>query len=159
MQTTKINYRNLVRQLIPAHKRQPVRLWWLGRLIAPLETIWAAFDKWRSDTRMMINVNSQVAVFEGYLRRKFDEPVAIRVVTFDDSALMVSLEVEAQGVDFALESEDDPFVEVALYGEVREKFGNADFIVYIPSNVDQDAIRAEIERFRLAQMKYEIIQQ
>ena len=65
MQTTRINCRNLVRQLLPTHKRQPVRLWWLRGLLSPLETLFASFDKWRSDTRMIINVNSQVKVFEG----------------------------------------------------------------------------------------------
>lgn len=161
MQTTRINYRNLVRQLIPAHKRQPVRLWWIGRLIAPLDTIWAAFDKWRSDTRMMINVNSQVAVFEGYLQKKYNEPIAIRVVTFDDGMLRVSLRAEGDTLRLCtgLRPDEQSREAVPLRGEIREMFGDADFIVYIPLTVDVDMIRAEIERFKQALVEYKIIQQ
>lgn len=161
MQTTRINYRNLVRQLIPAHKRQPVRLWWLRGLIAPLEALFASFDKWRSDTRMMINVNSQVAVFEGYLRKKYNEPIAIRVVTFDDGMLRVSLRAEGDTLRLCtgLRPDEQSREAVPLRGEIREMFGDADFIVYIPLTVDVDMIRAEIERFKQALVEYKIIQQ
>lgn len=158
MLTVRINYRNLVRQLLPAHKRQPVRLWWLRGLVSPLSGLFGDFDRWRSNTRMLVNVSSQVAVFEGYLKRKYNEPIAIRVSTFNDGALMVALEVEGQGVDIALHREMNPAVAVALQGEVREQFGDADFIVYIPAGIDAEEIRAEIERFKLAQMRYRIVQ-
>lgn len=161
MQTTRINYKNLVRQLLPTHKRQPVRLWWLQGLTAPLAVLFASFDKWRSDTRMIVNVNSQVKVFEGYLRKKYGQPVEIKIVTYDDGALMVCLEQEGdtQRIDVALdETEATPTADLPLDGEIREQFGDADFIVYIPAGVDIDLIRAEIERFKQALTQYRIIQ-
>lgn len=160
MQTTRIDYRNLVRQLLPTHKRQPVRLWWLRGLVAPLGGLFAAFDKWRSDTRMIVNVSSQVAVFEGYLRKKYNEPIAIKVVTYDDGLARVSLRAEgpAQRLRTALRSEPERQA-IPLRGEIRARFGDADFIVYIPTGVDADLIRAEIERFKQALVRYKIIQQ
>ncbi len=160
MQTTRIHYRNLVRQLLPTHKRQPVRLWWLRGLVAPLGALFASFDKWRSDTRMIVNVNSQVAVFEGYLRKKYGEPIAIRVVTFDDGMLRVSLRAEGDTLRLRTGLRDEATREtVPLRGEIRAQFGDADFIVYIPLAVDVDMIRAEIERFKQALVQYKIIQQ
>ena len=160
MQTTRINYKNLVRQLLPAHKRQPVRLWWLRGLVAPLGTLFAEFDKWRSDTRMIVNVNSQVAVFEGYLRKKYGEPVAIRVVTYDDGLVRVSLRAEGDTLRLRAGLRDETAREaMPLRGEIRELFGDADFIVYIPIGVDIDLIRAEIERFKQALVQYKIIQE
>lgn len=160
MQTTRIDFRNLVRQLLPAHKRQPVRLWWLRILVAPLIALFEIFDKWRSDTRMIVNVNSQVKVFEGYLRKKYGQPVAIKVVTYDSWLARVSLRAEgySQRLTAGLRSETVRR-SLPLRGEIRERFGDADFIVYIPAEIDIDLIRAEIERFKQALVQYKIIQQ
>lgn len=152
---TKVNFSNLVRQLLPTHKRQPVRLWWLRSLVAPLQALFDAFDKWRSDTRMVVNVTSQVAVFEGYLRKKYAQPVAIKLVTYSDGGLHVGLEREGQHVAVGY---GDHGVTVPLAGEIRERFGDADFIVYIPASVDIESIRADVERFKIALTRYRIIQ-
>lgn len=153
-----ILFNNLVRQLLPPHKRQPVRLSLLRAFIAPLSQLFASFADWRSDTRMMINVNSQVKVFEGYLRKKYNEPVTIKIITFDDGLLMVCLENEGILLqpDIGLEAEKK--IDVPLDGEVRDRFGDADFIVYIPAGLDINLIRAEIEKYKQALTKYKIIQ-
>lgn len=67
----KMNFLNLARQLLPPHKRQPVRMKLLHGFFAPLHSLFETFDQWRSDSRMMVNVNSQIKVFEGYLRKKY----------------------------------------------------------------------------------------
>lgn len=153
-----ILFNNLVRQLLPPHKRQLVRLSLLRAFIAPLSQLFASFADWRSDTRMMINVNSQVKVFEGYLRKKYNEPVTIKIITFDDGLLMVCLENEGILLqpDIGLEAEKK--IDVPLDGEVRDRFGDADFIVYIPAGLDINLIRAEIEKYKQALTKYKIIQ-
>lgn len=155
----KIQFANLVRQLTPPHKRQPVRLTLLRAFVAPLQVLFNSFDKWRSDTRMMINVNSQVKVFEGYLRKKYNEPITIKIVTFDDGLLMVCLESEGTLLQPDIGQEDEKTVDIPLDGEIRMQFGDADFIVYIPPNIDIDLIRAEIERYKQALTDYKIIQQ
>lgn len=153
-----ILFNNLVRQLLPPHKRQLVRLSLLRAFIAPLSQLFASFADWRSDTRMMINVNSQVKVFEGYLRKKYNEPVTIKIITFDDGLLMVCLENEGILLqpDIGLEAEKK--IDVPLDGEIRDRFGDADFIVYIPAGLDINLIRAEIEKYKQALTKYKIIQ-
>lgn len=108
---------------------------------------------------MMINVNSQVKVFEGYLRKKYDEPIKIKIVTFDEGLLLVGLVEEGMTMmpEIGLEGEDH-FTGVPLDGEVRERFGDANFIVYIPITVDVNVIRAEIEKYKQALTIYKIIQ-
>lgn len=156
----KINFQNLARQLLPQHKRQPVRLSFVRAFLSPLQTLFGqSFDIWRDDARMKINVNSQVLVFEGYLRKKYNEKVAIKIVTFDDGLLRVGLEEEGLAMmpEIGL-ADEDKFANVPLDGEIRERFGDADFIVYIPSRVNIDLIRAEIEKYKQALIEYKIIQ-
>lgn len=154
----RINFNNLVRQLTPPHKRQPVRLSVLRAFAKPLADLFASFDKWRSDTRMMVNVNSQVKVFEEYLRRKYNEPIRIKIITFDDGLLSVCLEHEGVTLQPEFGHEDEMMQEVPLDGEIRANFGDVDFIVYVPANVDLVMIRAEIEKYKQALIRYRIIQ-
>lgn len=153
-----IIFTNLVRQLLPPHKRQPVRLSLLRAFIAPLTQLFASFTVWRGDTRMMINVNSQVKVFEGYLRKKYNEPVTIKIITFDDGLLLVCLENEGVLLQPDVGLTDEKRIDVPLDGEIRDRFGDADFIVYIPAGLDINLIRAEIEKYKQALTKYKIIQ-
>lgn len=154
-----INILNLVRQLLPPHKRQPIRLALLKSFLNPLETLFKDFYIWRENARMMINVNSQVKIFEGYLRKKYNQPIAIKIITFSDGLLLVGLESEGEAMMpvIGLESENR-FAEVPLETEVRDQFGDADFIVYIPAEIDINLIRAEIEKYKQALVTYKIIQ-
>ena len=154
----KINFDNLVRQLLPPHKRQPVRLMLLRAFAHPLADLFADFGKWRDDTRMMVNVNCQVKVFEGYLRKKYQEPISIKIITFSDGLLLVGLEEEGTTMMPSIGLETEAMVDVPLDGEIRECFRDADFIVYIPAGIDIDLIRAEIENYKQALTKYNIIQ-
>lgn len=154
----KLNIDNLVRQLLPPHKRQPVRLLILRVFAGRLKTLFGEFDQWRDDTRMMVNVDSQVKVLEGYLRVKYREPISIKIVTFDDGLLLVGLEEEGETFMPAISDDNEQPADVPLVNEIRERFGDADFLVYIPAGVDVDLIRAEIERYKRALAKYNIIQ-
>jgi len=157
----KLNIDNLVKQLLPWYKRQPVRLAILRAMVSPLRLMWADFDRWRDDTRMTINVNSQVAVLEGYLKKKYNQPVTITIVTFDDGALEVGLieEGETFAINVPLENETElqQAPVVPLDGEIRAQFGDVDFIVYIPIELDVDLVTADIERFKQALIKYKIV--
>lgn len=42
-----IEYDNLVKQLLPPHKRQRVRLWLLRAFVLPLREMFEAFGIWR----------------------------------------------------------------------------------------------------------------
>ncbi len=154
----KINFNNLVRQLLPPHKRQPVRLMLLRAFAHPLADLFVGFSRWRDDTRMMVNVNCQVKVFEGYLRKKYNEPIAIKIVTYNDGLMMVCLEREGVLLQPEIGHEEEKIVEVPLDGEIRANFGDVDFIVYVPAGLDLNLIRAEVEKYKQALIKYKIIQ-
>lgn len=156
----KVNYRNLLRQLLPPHKRQPFRLAFLQGLIVPLQSLFDNFDTYRNDSRMMFNVNSQVKVLEGYLRKKYNEPLGIKVATFDAGLLNVGLEIEGETmmVWFGLSSEEQ-LKGVPLKDELRDKFAETDFVVYIPAGLDKLQVEADIEKYKLALVTYKIIQQ
>jgi|APDOM4702015159_1054818.scaffolds.fasta_scaffold112211_2 hypothetical protein len=156
----KAGFIRLVRVLLPPEKRQTKRLDWLQPLIAvPLNTLFASFDGWRTNTRMMINVNSQVKVFEGYLRKKYNEPIAIKIVTFEDGLLPVCLEEEGTTQQPSFGDEVADMVAIPLDGEMRLLFGDVDFVVYIPKGVNADLIGAEVEKYKQALTTFKIIQQ
>ncbi len=152
----KLQTANLIRQMLPPYKRQPVRLGFLRSLAEPLQILFAEFDTWRDDIRLRINVNSQVKVLEGYLRRKYCEPVAIKIVTYEDGLLPVGLETE--GMMPEISDDQTRMAAVALSGEIREAFGNADFLVYVPEGLDTEQVRADIERYKQVLTRYKIIQ-
>ena len=52
----------------------------------------------------------------------------------------------------------DPFQSIALEGESGVPFEDADFIVYIPLSVSIGQVSAEVEKYKLADKKYKIIQ-
>lgn len=155
----KMNCPNLVRQLLPPHKRQPVRLKWLIGLLALLQRLFDSFDVWRKGTRMLVNVNSQVKVLEGYLRKKFND-VNIRIVTFNNGLLLVGLISEGRTMwpEIGLAKEKQMKL-IPLENEVCDKFGGVNFIVYIPTTVDKQQIELEIDKYKQALITYKIIQQ
>jgi len=157
----KLNIHNLVRQLVPTHRRQPVRLWWLRRLAWPIGELWDDFAVWRDDVRFRINLTGQVRVLEGYLNKKYDTAEwRIRIVSFEDGLMWVGLETEGDNYHprFGILSEAGPFVAIPLAGELRGSLGDVDFVVYIPAGIDAATIHAEVERYRLAGMTFKIIQ-
>lgn len=156
----KINYSNLIRQLLPPHKRQASRIAFLKGLTAPLESLFDSFDTYRNDSRMMFNVNSQVKILEGYLRKKYNEPVGIKVSTFNSGLLNVGLEIEGETmmVWFGM-SDEGQLKGIPLKDELRDKFAEADFVVYIPAGIDKLQVEADIEKYKLALVTYKIIQQ
>ncbi|WP_018669021.1 hypothetical protein [Bacteroides gallinarum] len=156
----KMNCRNLFRQLLPPHKRQPVRIGFLCVFASLLQKLFDSFTAWREDTRMMINVNSQVKVLESYLRKKYNEPVDIRIETFNNGLLLVGLESEGRTMWPEISLEDERQTRpVPLENEVRDKFEGVNFIVYIPEGIDRTLVEIDIEKFKQALITYKIIQQ
>lgn len=156
-----LNIKNLVYQLIPLHKRLPNRIGWLWLLTRPLASLWEDFVTWRANTRMMVNVNSQKKVLESYLTKKYNQKISIRIEDFDDQLLEVSkdqLESEETMPKFSLRNENFEKPAIPLQGEIRQRFENVDFIVYIPVGLDAELISAEIEKYKQAQLKYRIQQ-
>lgn len=155
----KIDFSNLVRQLLPNHKRQPVRLRLLRAFVKPLAELFASFSRWRDETRKLINVTNQKGVLEQFLRSKYGA-IDITIESYRETGFAVGLRPEGIGVAQAVgqnRAEGNPAV-IPLRGENRELFGDVDFIVHIPAGVDAEQVRADIEKYRAALTTFKIEQ-
>lgn len=155
-----IDIKNLAYQLVPPHKRLPLRLRWLSALLMPLVEQWTSFCAWRMASRMLVNVNSQTAVLEGYLRTKYHEPTAIKIESYEDGLLMIGLTTESEERRMWFhESEDgSPIPEFPLSQEIRNRFKGDGFLVYIPEHLDRTLVEAEIDRYKQALISYRLVQ-
>lgn len=151
-----IDIKNLAYQLLPPHKRLPLRLRWLSALLLPLSEQWTSFRAWRTTSRMLVNVNSQTAVLEGYLRTKYHEPTAIKIESYEDGLPTIGLTTESEErlVWLHCSEAGDPVMEFPLSQEIRNRFDGVGFIVYIPSNLDRTLVEADIDRYKQALVTY-----
>lgn len=156
---SKINYQNLIRQLLPPHKRQQTRIQLLQGFIIPLQKLFTDFNTWRENSRMMVNVNSQVKILEGYLRKKYKAPITIKIITFNNGLMLVGLESEGTTMWPVIGLTDEEMKTIPLENEIRDKFDGADFIVYIPEGINKMLIESEIEKYKQVLTTYKIIQQ
>lgn len=159
MRNYKIDFRNMVRQLLPNHKRQPVRLRLLRAFVKPLAELFASFSRWRDETRKLINVTNQKGVLEQFLRSKYGA-IDITIESYRETGFAVGLRPEGISVAQAVglnRAEGAPAV-IPLRGENREQFGDVDFIVHIPAGVDAEQVRADIEKYRAALTTFKIEQ-
>ncbi len=144
-----LNFKELVRQYVAPHRRQPNRLNWLWSLV-DLSASWDRFARWREYYRYKVHVTSQHRSLQGHLNKTFGGGIIIK--SFEDQFLEIGLnEEEAHWVTF------DPYQNVALEGERETTFADVDFIVYSPSDVDQNLLSAEIEKYKLADKAYKIV--
>lgn len=147
-----LNFKEIIRQYVAPHRRQPARLKWLWALI-DLSSVWDSFSQWRAYYRYKVHVTSQHRSLQGHLTKLFGNGTLIRVKSYQDGFLDVGLDSEpAHWVVFA------PYEEVALEGESGLTFDDVDFVVYVPAGINAAQVAAEIEKYKLADKKYKIIQ-
>lgn len=159
MKDYKIDFRNLVRQLLPHHMRLPVRLRILRCLFKPLIVLYEAFCTWKENTRRLMSVTNQQGVLEQFLREKYHDDT-ITIVSYREDGFAVGLDPEGLSTAQAIglnDGEGSP-AEVSLKGELYQQFGDVDFIVYISAATDPVKIRADVEKYRPALTTYKIIQ-
>ena len=76
----------------------------------------------------------------------------ILIKSYEDQFLAIGLNSEpAHWVLF------EPMQEIALEGEGGQSFIDVDFIVYVPEGIDLSLVRAEIERYKIADRTYKIV--
>lgn len=144
-----LNIRELIRQYIAPHRRQPNRINWLSALI-DLQSVYDAFATWRSYYRYKVHITSQHKALQGHLNKTFGGGIIIK--SYDDQYLDVGLNTEpAHWVLF------NPWQEISLEGESEMIFADADFVVYAPAGIDLNLLIAEIEKYKLADKVYKII--
>lgn len=159
MRSYKIDFRNHVRQSLPYHKRQSVRLRFLWAFVKPLADLFTSFSQWRDETRRLLNVTNQKGVLEQFLRNKYEAP-DITIESYREMGFAVGLRPEGIGVAAVVgqsREEGIPAI-ISLRGESREQFGDVDFIVHIPAGVEAEQVRADIEKYRAALTTYKIEQ-
>ena len=144
-----LNFKELIRQYIAPHRRQPVRLGWLWSLV-DLDGVWQSFAVWRDYYRYKVHVTSQHRSLEGHLGKTFGS--GIRVKSYEDQFMAIGLDSEP--AHWAL---FEPTQEIALEGESGQSFKDVDFIVYVPEGIDLSLVRAEIERYKIADKTYKIV--
>lgn len=145
-----LNIKEIVRQYVAPHRRQTNRLKWLWALV-DLDSIWASFVEWRSYYRYKVHVTSQHRSLQGHLSKTFGSGILIK--SYNDQFLDIGLNSEpAHWVFF-----DEPMQEIALVGESGQSFDDVDFIVYVPEGCDLPLVKAEIEKYKLADKTYKIV--
>lgn len=159
MKNYRIDFPNLIRQLLPTARRQSVRLALLRGLLNPLAEAFDAFDAWRSEVRRMLTVTNQKGVLEHFLRRKYRAP-EIEIIGYREEGYPVSLQEEQASIDHSvgLNADEGNAAVVPLRGEGRDRLDGADFVVRIPEGVDPAAIQADVERYRPATTIFKIEQ-
>ena len=144
-----LNFKELIRQYVAPHRRQPNRLAWLWSLV-DLDGVWQSFSDWRDYYRYKVHVTSQHRSLEGHLNKTFGGGILIK--SYEDQFLAIGLNSEpAHWVLF------EPMQEIALEGEGGQSFKDVDFIVYVPEDIDLSLVRAEIERYKIADRTYKIV--
>lgn len=144
-----LNFKELIRQYVAPHRRQPNRLGWLWSLV-DLDGVWQSFSDWRDYYRYKVHVTSQHRSLEGHLNKTFSGGILIK--SYEDQFLAIGLNSEpAHWVLF------EPMQEIALEGEGGQSFKDVDFIVYVPEGINLSLVRAEIERYKIADRTYKIV--
>lgn len=148
-----INYKAWVRQYVSPYRRQPNRLAWLGSLVN-LQPVFDRFASWRAYYRYKINLNSQRMVLQAHLCRLFGDGIVVK--SYEDGYIGIGLNSEpAHWKGFGL-NDENYFIPLVLTGETIEGFERFDFIVTIPPDVNIDMLKAEIEKYKLADKSYTI---
>lgn len=158
----------LIKQYLAPHRRRQNRLVWLTGLI-DLESAFGDFFEWRNKYRYKTRVTSQIFVLENHLSRSFS-PYLFAVRNYpdnfvpignnDEDNFWIALGTETTGKErylpFALTDENPDSSTGDFYVEISGKAeaGKLEFV--IPEELTV-RIRAEIEKYKLADKKFNII--
>jgi len=149
-----IRFNELIRTYLAPHRRTKNRITWLTSLI-DLQTVFSAFSAWRSNYRYKIMLNGQLAILEGHLKKTFGDGIIIK--SYEDGYIGIGLIQEPAHWLLIGLSDENLFAEVPLIGEGGHSFDGVDFLVIVPAVYNIAMIRAEIEKYKLADKKYNII--
>lgn len=147
------NTKRLIFQYLAPHRRQAVRLKWLYSLI-DLQGVFDTFHAWRSHYRYKVKVTSQILVLTHHLNKVFNTNILIQ--SYVDSYVIIgNIAEETHWISLGLEDEQ-PGVFFPLTGESTSNFDDSDFLVIAPGGTDVIQLRGEIDKYNLADKKYNI---
>jgi len=156
MKRLNANFDLLIVQLLPPHKRQTVRVKIL-RILFNLSDLFNRFHEWRKKQLLLIHITSQVKILEGYLRNLFGKIITIRENA--DKLKGISKLAEGQLQMMGLSTETGMLASFPLLSEFGKDLQGADFIVIAPADIDSEALKIEIEKFKQMDKKYIIKQE
>jgi len=151
MRKLNVNFLRLILQLLPPHKRQPIRLFVLQSLI-DLLPVYNVFDIWRSQQCRLINMNSQKKVLESYLKMIIHPSVFI--LTYTEMLVLISLFVEEQLISVGLLSESTVLLPLLDELNILDGF---DFVAFVPAGTDVEKTKIEIEKFKAIDKHYKVV--
>lgn len=152
-----INFNWYVEKYIPPFIRKIKTVKVAKALIKPLLSLWIDFFNFRQEMIYRTNLTSQRLSLESHLNKIFD-PIQKRILIlhYNDAGLFFPLSDEGyDGIVISLEAENDGIF-IALDGEVQEDLG-VSFIVHVPTGLNNEMIKGEIELYKLAGKTYNII--
>ena len=148
-----ISFERLIAHLLPTFLRTPSLLAYVGALIAPINTLWRALTKYRTDTLYRVTHTGQVVYLQKVLNDRFDK--AERRITIRDGIineptyLYPSHEAKPIHLDHT------------IYTREELAFKDVDFVVVLPSELlltaeEELRMNALISAYKLATKTYTI---
>lgn len=151
----KLNILNLIRQNLPSFKRQNNRMHLIHALLAPLCQLWDEFVYWRDYQCMLMNIYGSKGVMEGFLRFKYrNDGISISLRTSNLPRISLREEERLKRIGLA---DEVARLSTTIRDESTDNNLDVDFIVRIPSSINQDSVTADIERFKPYFATYKIV--
>jgi hypothetical protein len=139
-----VDFRKWLLWMLPAVLRKPRLIALVRALTVPIVRIHAAFMVFRNVANESARVTGQVCVLRAHLNRRFDPDGRIEI--WDDAM--------SADTYIYMVSENRPF----YLGAHLSSAGGADFVVLVPAalSAQEQAIRREVDRFKLITKKFRI---
>lgn len=150
-----IDYKKLVRLLLPIRLRKAIVLAFLGAFIWCLQLIYNVFNLNRGANLYRLKITPQVVYLEKLLNDRYD--IGQRRIVIDDTithdALYIYQKEEAKPLSIFLKSENKP---VFLYRSEETDLNPVDFTISVPMDIQfQEAeLRALVDSYKLAGKTY-----
>ncbi len=150
-----IDYKKLVKLLMPVRLRNPIISASLSGFIWCLQLIYNTFIQNRIVNLYRLTITPQVVYLERLLNDKYD--ISLRRIRIDDTithdALYIYQKEENKPLELYIKSENKP---VYLYRSEETDLNPVDFIILVPYDVQfqEPEFRAVVDSYKLAGKTY-----
>jgi hypothetical protein len=155
MNRFKINFQQLINDLLPSFLRRSGQVYWLFSCSKALRNIHDKFISWGQNRKNDLKWNGQTIVLEHFLRNRYsDNRIRIENLYKDTSGAFVGSDGDASW-HIGVEGESSSFVGTSYSVETDN------FKVYVPIGLiyDPDEMRKQIDRYKLYATKFSIIEE
>lgn len=157
MNIFRIDYKKLVRILVPVILRKPAHIAWIQALCHPVNYIYQDFLRSREANLYRLKITPQVVYLQKLLNDRYDiDERRIRIRNAKRfNSFFLYLEEESKPAYVFLETENEPFY---LFTEEEVGMRTADFYVIVPTSIifDENEMRALLDMYKLAGKTYKI---